>query len=80
MTIFRFREIRRQRGKSEDKRIHQIGSVIAIFFMSFFYIFVVLDFCFINNACYIDGQTQVRKDCLVCQPNTSKTNWTLKNG
>lgn len=44
-----------------------------------YFIFVV-DFCFINSACLSDGQTQIGKDCLVCQPNSSRTDWTLKKG
>lgn len=43
------------------------------------FIFVV-DFCFINSICLSGGQTQIEKDCLVCQPNSSRTDWTLKKG
>lgn len=39
-----------------------------------------LDFCFIDGICYSNGQTQLQKDCLVCQPNSSRTEWTLKDG
>lgn len=39
-----------------------------------------LDFCFIDGICYSNSQTQLQKDCLVCQPNSSRTEWTLKDG
>lgn len=38
------------------------------------------DFCFIDGICYSNGQTQLQKDCLVCQTNSSRTDWTLQNG
>lgn len=42
--------------------------------------FFSLDFCFIDGICYSNGQTQLQKDSLVCQPNSSRTEWTLKDG
>lgn len=51
----------------------------AVFAWNQSFIFVV-DFCFINSTCLSDGQTQIGKDCLFCQPNSSRTDWTLKKG
>lgn len=44
------------------------------------FICVVLDLCFINGECFSDGQTQVGKECLICEPNSTRTNWTLNKG
>lgn len=50
-----------------------------VFIKKLYNIFDV-DFCFIDGICYNDGQTHIYKDCQVCRPNVSRTNWTLENG
>lgn len=69
----------KQLKKERFKHTSMVNSY-NLFLVNIHCMFLILDLCFIDDTCYGDGQMQSDKNCNVCKPNISRTNWTIKTG
>lgn len=67
--------------KTNNQKRNCNNKNIAINNYCYFFSFITLfcsDFCSIDGICYDESQTEVGRECLICQPKSTRTNWTLK--